>query len=514
MNINQGSLEILLDKKRYGGILLHISSLPSKYGIGDLGPNSFRFIDFLYKHKLKIWEILPFGPPSSENSPYKCFSTFAGNPLLISPEKLIKINLLTEQEVYTNNSFSREKVNFNKVTDYKWTLLKKAYKNFEKRNQEEIQQEFIEFQKENNYWLEDYSLFMSIKEANDMKHWNQWEEPLKNRNEDELNKFLQNHHSEISFYKFVQFVFFKQWNEVQKYAHKKGIKILGDIPIFMAYDSVDVWTHPEYFYLDEDKELIYVAGVPPDYFSDKGQLWGDPLYRWDILKDDGYKWWIERIKHILKLVDLIRIDHFRGFHSFWRIPAEDKLINNGEWIKGPGYDLFSILKKELGELSIIAEDLGESSKGVAKLLKRTGFPGMRVLQFAFKENKEGLELNSYYLPHNFIPNSVVYTGTHDNNTTKGWLLSTKSNQIQNYLKKYFSSSSEEPLDLLIRMAWSSVSKISIIPMQDLLGLGEDARMNRPGIHEGNWEWRFQWEQLNKERNHKILELNSIYERDV
>ncbi|MFX0051479.1 MAG: 4-alpha-glucanotransferase, partial [Candidatus Hermodarchaeota archaeon] len=482
--------------------------LPGKYGIGDLGPDLSKFIDFLAKSELRVWQILPLGPTGYGNSPYQCLSAFAGNPLLISPDKLIHINLLDDIKV---PSFSDLKVDFGKVIPFKRELLAQAYKNFSNITSSSLHERYQSFIAEQKYWLEDYSLFMAIKEYNELKPWNLWGEQFKSHNSDSVIDWSKKHTDEIEFHKFVQFIFFLQWNEICVYAHQKNIKIMGDIPIFVAYDSSDVWSQPELFLLDNEGELEYVAGVPPDYFSKTGQRWGNPLYRWDIMRENGYQWWINRIRHSLSLVDYLRIDHFRGFEAYWCINAAEKTAVKGEWVPGPGIDLFKALKKELGTLPIIAEDLGVITPEVDELLKRTGFPGMKVLQFAFSSNQKKVHVEDRYLPHNFSYNSIVYTGTHDNETTAAWFKSAPR-ILKEYVLQYMNSNGDDFVGDFIRLAISSVSKISIIPIQDFLRLGNDGRMNLPGTETGNWEWRFTWDQLPDKISKEIALINKLYGR--
>lgn len=496
-------------KYRLGGILLHPTSLPGRYGIGDLGSDFYQFIDFLHSSRLHLLQILPLGPTGYGNSPYQSFSAFAGNPLLISPEKLVDDGILTFDE-FTTPKFLETKVEFSKVIKFKWDLLLQAFANFTKKSSTSLRTQYKLFSQKHNYWLDDYTLFMSIKEANDLQAWNTWDNSLKIRETSAISSWKRNYKERIEFHKFVQFLFFHQWCETKKYAHEKNVKIIGDIPIFVAFDSADVWANPHLFHLDKNKELEYVAGVPPDYFSETGQRWGNPIYRWDRMQANGYKWWIKRINHSFTQVDILRIDHFRGFEAYWRIPADEATAVNGKWVPGPGIDLFITLKKACGILPIIAENLGIITPAVDELLQQTGFPGMRVLQFAFGfEEEMGIENN--YLPHNYIPNTVVYTGTHDNDTSLGWFKKAPT-EVQREVLEYLDSDGEDIVGDLIRLAWSSVAKMSIIPLQDLLRLGTEGRMNYPGTESGNWEWRFVWDQLEEGENEEITKLSKIYQR--
>jgi len=498
-------------KERSAGILLHLTSLPSEYGIGDLGSNSKRFVDFLADSKIKIWQVLPLGPTGFGDSPYSAFSAFAGNPLLISPEKLLEENLIESETLKNPPVFPNKSVDYEKVINYKWKLLKSSY-NFLNDGMvaKTIVKEFKEFKIENTFWLEDFSLFMSLKENYNFQPWNKWNPAHKDRNSKEISEWKQDKPLNIDFQKFVQYLFSKQWKELKNYANQKNIAIFGDISIFVAYDSSDVWGNPSLFQLDETFNPTFVAGVPPDYFSESGQLWGNPLYRWNRLKSNNYLWWIKRLGFTLKLFDYLRIDHFRGFESYWRVPASENTAINGKWVKGPSTEFFDRVKEELGDLPIIAEDLGVITKDVQELLQKTGFPGMKILQFAFGgENVKGTE--NRFLPHNYDPNCVVYTGTHDNQCSLDWFKKSSS-QIRKHFIKYTQSDCKDPVGDLLRLAWSSVAEWCIVPFQDLLRLGDEARMNFPGTLTGNWKWRFEWDQIPNGLITELLDLNSLYER--
>ncbi len=503
-------LENSITINRYGGILLHPTSLPGEYGIGDLGPNAFKFIDFLEKFDQNLWQILPLGPTSYGNSPYQCFSAFAGNILIISPERLYELELLTKIECKPHEPFVEPYVNFGHVISYKWEILERAYENFIQNQPPTLGKEFSNFIIKNSYWLDDFSIFMSLKRFYDLKPWNEWDEDLQFRDPIALEKWKNNHKKEIKFQHFTQYIFFKQWNEVKKYANLKNIRIIGDMPIFVAYDSADVWANPELYSLDSEKRLEFVAGVPPDYFSSTGQLWGNPLYNWPLMKKQGYRWWIQRIKHNLEQVDILRIDHFRGFESYWQIDACDTTAIIGEWIPGPGIDLFLVLQDELGSLPIIAEDLGIITPEVEELLQQAGFPGMLVLQFAFGDKDKNFVKNKY-LPHFHQHNKIIYTGTHDNQTIKSWFKNLPKNVKQEVLD-YTNSNGKDIVGDLIRLAWSSVADMAVIPLQDLLRLGDEARMNLPGSIGNNWEWRFTWEQVTEEHKNEIRDLSRLYDR--
>lgn len=492
--------------KRTGGILLHPTSLPGVHGIGDLGPSTFRFVDFLFESKQRIWQVLPLGPTGYGNSPYQCLSAFAGNPLLISPEILITKGLLSRDDINPPPLLPQDRVDYGTVINYKLSLLKRAHKEFIKKKTNYSVGEYRSFIKNNDFWLEDYAVFMSLKEIHDHKAWIEWEEPYRNRDLKLIQSWRKNHEEEVDLHKFGQFLFHSQWNEVMKLCNQKNINIISDIPLFIAHDSVDVWANTELFYTDKHGDLLYVAGVPPDYFSETGQRWGNPLYRWDIMKKRGYRWWISLLKHKLSQTNILRIDHFRGFESYWRIPAIEKTAIKGKWVSGPGIGFFSAVSKFLGSLPVIAEDLGVITPAVEKLLLKTGFPGMVVLQFAF----DGLSDNRY-LPHNHLENSVVYTGTHDNDTVTGWF-ENASSKVREHVMEYLNTNGNDIAGDFIQAAWNSIARIAVIPLQDLLRISSEGRMNIPGGVGGNWEWRFSWEQLDQERSHEISNLSKVYNR--
>ncbi|MHA1450273.1 MAG: 4-alpha-glucanotransferase, partial [Candidatus Hodarchaeales archaeon] len=419
--------------KRTGGILLHPTSLPGIHGIGDLGPSTFRFVDFLHESKQKIWQVLPLGPTGYGNSPYQCLSAFAGNPLLINPERLVAKGLLSREEINPPSSLSKDRVDYGQVITHKVALLKRAHDEFTRNKAGFSAGEYKAFVRSNDFWLEDFAVFMSLKERHDQKAWIDWEEPYRNRDPEVLQSWKKNHEKEVDFHEFTQFLFFSQWNDVMKYCSQKNIAIINDIPLFVAHDSADVWANLELFHTDKNGDLLYVAGVPPDYFSETGQRWGNPLYRWDVMKKRGYRWWIDLLEHKLKQSNIIRIDHFRGFESYWRIPAKEKTAVNGKWVSGPGLDFFLTASKKLGPLPVIAEDLGVITPAVEELLRKTGFPGMNVLQFAF-----GGPSDNRYLPHNHVENSVVYTGTHDNDTVIGWF-SNASSKVREHVMDYLNT---------------------------------------------------------------------------
>ena len=494
--------------ERSSGILLHPTSLPGKYGIGSLGKEACKFVDFLKKSNQKLWQIFPLGPTGYGDSPYQCFSSFAGNPYLIDFDLLIEQNLLTEEDLKdVNFGGNEEYIDYGAIYNQKYPLLRKAYENFKANGNKELKEKLETFKTENSSWLDDYSLYISLKNHFNGLPWNEWEDDIRTRKEAAINKYKAELVNEIEYHNFIQFLFFTQWNNVKKYANDNGIKIIGDIPIFVAVDSSDAWANPEIFLFDPELKPVKVAGVPPDYFSATGQLWGNPLYDWDKLKELNYKWWVDRVKANLSTCDIIRIDHFRGFDEYWAVPYGDKTAENGTWCPGPRTDLFNAIKNELGELPIIAEDLGTMTQGVIDLREATGFPGMKILGFAFDSKEE-----NDYLPHTYTKNCVVYTGTHDNDTLIGWF--TKANEDdKQFARNYLNSRSDNEIHWdAIRGAWSSVANMAIAPIQDFLGLGSEARINTPGLASGNWQWRLKDGVLTDELAERIAKLTKVYSR--
>lgn len=472
-------------KRRGSGILLHITSLPSQYGIGDLGPRAYEFVDFLAQAQQHFWQILPLNPTdiTYDNSPYHTMSAFAYNPLLISPERMIDQGLLKRDEVPLPR-FTAERVDYKKVIAYKKRLFHRAYEKFKNRGKDHYYERFCSHQA---YWLDDFALFVALKGHLHEKVWNQWPVELRDRQRRTLQRVKKDLYEHIEITKFLQYVFYHQWISLKKYCNEKKIHIIGDIPIYVDYDSVDVWTHPEIFRLDRTKRPSVVAGVPPDYFSDTGQFWGNPLYRWDVLKKRNYDWWIERFAHNLQLFDIVRIDHFRGLVAYWEVPATEKTAINGQWVKAPVYDFFGRLTQRFSDLPVIAEDLGTITPDVHEVMHHFKFPGMKVLLFAFGEDNP----MHPYLPHTYEHHCVVYTGTHDNNTVRGWFEKEATGQDKKRLFRYLGRN--VPVRKLhwelIRLAMMSVANMTIVPMQDILGLGAQARMNRPATSQGNWRWR-------------------------
>lgn len=495
---------------RASGILMPITSLPSKYGIGCFSKEAYEFVDQLVKAGQKYWQILPVGPTGYGDSPYQSFSTFAGNPYFIDLEKFIKEGLLTREECDEVDFGADERmVDYGKLYLSRNILLKKAFV----RSGIEKSEEFLAFCEENEDWLYDYCLYREIKNEYGEKCWNEWEEDIRQRDEKAIKAYGEKHKEGILFQQFLQYEFYRQWKAIKQYANEKGIEIIGDIPIYVAFDSSDVWSHPELFELDEENTPIAVAGCPPDAFSADGQLWGNPLYRWDYHEETGYAWWLWRLSHCLKLYDVVRIDHFRGFDEYYSIPYGEVTAQNGRWRKGPGMKLFDAIhnatKQEGREIKLIAEDLGYVTESVMQLVRDSGCPGMKVLQFAF-DSREGGD----YLPYNYEKNSVVYTGTHDNHTICGWYEDITEEDRRNSLE-YIGRDSlkkEEVAWEFIRLALASVSDTCIIPVWDYLELGDEARMNIPSKMGGNWSWRMKKGELTGELLERIRKMSLIYGR--
>ncbi|MBD2627516.1 4-alpha-glucanotransferase [Trichormus variabilis] len=493
---------------RSSGILLHPSSFPSRFGIGDLGLEAYRFIDFLKNSYQQYWQVLPLGPTGYGNSPYMCYSAMAGNYFLISPEKLVDEGLLTEDDFGNLPNFPADKVNFEQVIPIKVNLLIKACEKFKNHATDFQKKAFNDFCRTKGYWLDNYALFMALKDAQNGASWNTWEPELAKREPAALAQITQKLEQEIFYYKFIQYEFFRQWSELKSYANQNGIDIIGDIPIYVAHDSADVWANPDIFALDEETgKVALMAGVPPDYFSATGQLWGNPVYKWEELQKQDFKWWVQRFEAMLDYVDIIRIDHFRGFEAYWAVPQGEETAINGEWIEAPGIAFFEVIKQKLGKLPILAEDLGIITPPVEALRDQFEFPGMKVLQFAF-----GSDPGNPFLPFNYPRNAVVYTGTHDNDTTVGWFNTANDYEKQNLLL-YLGSISPDGIHWdLIRLALSSIANQAIIPLQDVLGLGNQARMNYPSTAEGNWDWRYQGGVLSGELCDRLKNLTKLYGR--
>jgi 4-alpha-glucanotransferase len=502
---------------RSSGILLHPTSLPGPHGIGDLGDEAYRFVDFLVGSGQRLWQVLPLGPTGYGDSPYASFSAFGGNTLLVSLNRLVQERLLSNSDLGGVPAFSDERVDFGQALEFKQPLLRKAFVNFQRTTDESLRHSFEKFCQQAASWLDDYALYRALKDEHGGAAWNEWERPLARRAATALASASERLRDEIEAQKFYQFLFFKQWLALKSYANARGVKLIGDIPIFVAQDSADVWTHPEQFKLDEQGVPIVVAGVPPDYFSATGQLWGNPLYHWEHMMADDFRWWIERVRATLHTIDILRIDHFRGFAACWEIPGGDKTAERGRWVDAPGRELFEAIKQALGTLPIIAEDLGVITPDVEALRDGFGFPGMRILQFAF-----GGDPHNQDLPHNYHQNVVVYTGTHDNDTTVGWFKSeagagstrdaAQVSRERGFCLKYLDSKGEEIHWDFIRAVLASVASIAIIPLQDLLGLGTEARMNLPNTTSGNWSWRYKADALTSRLGQRLNDLTMIYGR--
>jgi 4-alpha-glucanotransferase len=494
-------------ERRGSGILLHITSLPSPFGIGDLGPGAFTFVDFLKKSRQSYWQILPLNMTCIEygNSPYSSYSAFAGNPILISPEMMVKDGVLNRSDISDCPPFPAVRVNYKSVTRHKEKILKTACE----RNRKNLARdyEFKRFCRENADWLDDYSLFISLKRYFNGTHWGNWPSEIRDRRKGVTGKWSKRLKVEVLEEKYLQYIFFKQWHSLRKYCEKSDIQIIGDMPIYVNYDSSDVWTNHEIFDLDNEKRPVFVAGVPPDYFSSTGQLWGHPVYRWDILRKTKYVWWIKRIEHNLGLFHIFRLDHFRGFVAYWKVHSREKTAIKGEWVRAPVNDFFNTLFRHFTHLPLLAEDLGVITPDVREVMNHFGFPGMKVLLFAFGEDLP----DNPYAPHNHVKNCVVYTGTHDNNTVRGWFKKELDPAGRKRLSEYIGTKVTERTahKALIRLAMGSVADTVIIPMQDILGLGEKARMNLPASSGGNWEWRLKKEQLSESLTKRLAKTTEM-----
>jgi 4-alpha-glucanotransferase len=499
--------------QRASGVLLHPTSLPSQFGIGDLGRSAYEFIDFLVSSGQKLWQVLPLGPTGYEHSPYTMnFSAFAGNPLLISLEQLVEEGLLDANELSPLADGDAERVNFDRVIPHKTQYLKLAYDRFQKSIHQSANPQYEQFCQAQSSWLDDYVLFMALLEANDAKSWSQWEPAIARREPDALKAQTEKLQDAIQYHRFLQFKFFEQWSKLRTYANEKNIQIVGDISIYVCHNSSDVWATPNIFKLDPTTlEPAYIAGVPPDYFSATGQLWGNPVYDWDELQKTQFDWWIQRFQATLQYVDIVRIDHFRGFEAYWQVPAGEETAINGEWIKAPGVEFFEALQQKLGSLPVMAEDLGIITPEVEELRDRFDFPGMRILQFAFSGDS-----TNPYLPHHYIPNCVVYPGTHDNDTAIGWWQEVSDHDKQ-FLSHYLGYANPNEIQeinwVLVRMALASVGDLAILPLQDLLGLDGRARMNDPSVSAGNWRWRYtSSDLLTQELRDRLLTMTQLYSR--
>jgi 4-alpha-glucanotransferase len=503
---------------RCSGILLHVTSLPGPHGIGDLGATAHRFVDFLAESGQTIWQVLPVSPTGYGDSPYQCFSAFAGNPLLIDLMKLQEQGRLEPRDLTVASQLPKDYVDYAKVIDLKRALFRKAAQHFFIDPSEADSRSFRAFCDDNAWWLEDYALFMAGKDFHQGVVWTEWNSGLAHRDPSALSHWRKKLSAEIEVNKFAQFEFFRQWEELKSRCQRHGIRIMGDIPIYVAHDSADVWAHREMFQLNADGRPTVVAGVPPDYFSATGQLWGNPIYRWDVLARSGYRWWVDRFRASLKLFDMVRLDHFRGFEAYWEVPADATTAIGGKWVKGPGRELFEVLQTELKELPVVAENLGVITLEVESLRQEFGFPGMSLLQFAFGNDPQGPS----FRPHNYTRELAAYTGGHDNDTTVGWWTSTGVGEStrtaedirkeREFTKAYLGFENEAIHWVFIRAVMASVAAIAIVPLQDVLGLGSEARMNLPGTVSGNWKWRYRENALTGEIKTKLRELTRIYDR--
>lgn len=498
-----------MSKARSSGILLHPTSLPGRFGIGDLGPEAYKFVDFLRASGQKLWQMLPLGPTGYGDSPYQTLCAFGGNPVLISPELLESNGLLDLKEIALPD-FEPDRINYQSAIAFKEELLHSAHKQFISDRSHPMHKPYKKFCKTHAAWLEDTVLFFAIKAHHDALPWTSWPETFRDRDTNTLKTFAKKYSDEIDYYRFTQFLFFEQFGKLHDYAASKDIRLIGDMPIFVAHDSSDVWSHPDWFKLDKEGKPTAVAGVPPDYFSETGQRWGNPLYDWKKLKKEEYGFWVDRFRHTAEIFDIVRIDHFRGFASYWEIPANEETAINGKWKKGPRAGLFKTMEKALGKnLPVIAEDLGVITEDVTKLLKDVGYPGMAVLQFGFESMQS--DDPAAFLPHNLEYNQVVYTGTHDNSTVMGWW-EALSDESKDFTRRYLNTDGNLIHRDMLRAALGTVCKIAIIPMQDLLGLGSEANMNEPGTTEGNWQWRMREGMFNPQLREDLLSLTILYGR--
>jgi 4-alpha-glucanotransferase len=499
--------------ERASGILLHPTSLPGSFWIGDIGPEAFRWVNFLSSAGCGLWQVLPLGPTGYGDSPYQCFSAFAGNPLLVSPEALRAEDLLHSDDVskmgeIEETGFPADKVDFGAVIPYKLGILDRSYIHFQQKGPPDIKMDFNYFKETESNWLDDFTVFMAIKDEYGGGPWIDWPDSFRKRESKALKNFIEDHKVAIERHAYRQFLFFRQWARLREHAHEQNVKIIGDIPIFVAHDSADVWGHPELFYLEEDGNPTVVAGVPPDYFSPTGQLWGNPLYQWEVHAANGYAWWLSRLRAVLSMVDIVRLDHFRGFAGYWEIPAEEETAIKGQWVPGPGKDFFYKVKDALGDLPIIAEDLGVITEDVEDMRETFGLPGMKILVFAFDDDHSNI-----FLPHHYTRDCVVYTGTHDNDTVIGWYKRVDERE-RDYARKYLSRDGHDISWDLIRAAWSSVAVFSLAPMQDFLSLDNSARMNYPSTLGGNWVWRMPSKALSEPLRTRIAKMNRLYGRDA
>lgn len=497
-----------MDSKRQSGILLHITSLSSDYGIGDLGPAAYRFADFLTRTEQRIWQVLPVGPVGRGASPYSSASTFAGSPLLISPEPLVEYGLLDEDDLAPLAELPDDHVDYERLVPRKHRVLRTAYQRFEAEQSSVDTSQLEQFRRRQSSWINDYALFAALREVHGSP-WTHWPTPLARRDTDALAEARDEHADAVRRHTFWQYLFHRQWTALQAYCRPRNVQLFGDLPIYVAHDSADVWAHQELFKLDDQGEPAVVAGVPPDYFSSEGQRWGNPIYRWDRMEEAGWNWWTERLRQTFARFDLVRLDHFRGFEAYWEIPAESSSAIKGEWRDGPGPAFFRAMENELGELPVVAEDLGVITEEVDTLREIFGYPGMSVLQFAFETDP-----TNEFLPHNYERNLVAYPGTHDNNTTVGWWCEDVGANAKSFAQSYLDLPSPD-IEIhreCMRTLMASVADRVVIPMQDVMGLGSEARMNTPGETEGNWSWRFTPDQISKDDEEMLTDLTVLYGR--
>lgn len=488
------------------GTLVHPTSFPSKYGMGDLGHEAYEFINFLEETGQTIWQVLPLSPTGYGNSPYASYSAFAGNPYLISPDKLEEKGYITAEDLSKAFLPMTTEADYEASYEKKDTLYKKAFDQFKSSSSKDVQKKLANFKKQNSYWLEDYTLFMACSLSNNRAPWNKWDKNLAQRKPSAIKKAKKTFADEIEYQTWLQFEFFEQWKVLKNYANSKNIRVVGDIPIFVDHNSADVWSHSEFFAVDKQGNRELVAGVPPDYFSETGQLWGNPLYKWKAIQKDNFSWWIERFRQMFDLFDAIRVDHFRGFDEYWEVKASEKTAENGEWVKAPGVELFTTIKEKLGSLPIIAEDLGLMTQGVEDLRDQFNFPGMKILQFAFDSDS-----TNSFLPHNYPQNCVTYTGTHDNDTTIGWYNSAPEVE-QHRAREYTKSDGSEIQWELIRLGMFSVADQAIFPLQDFMNLESRYRMNTPGTVGDNWMWRYTPDMLQNVDKHRIKKMAEMTNR--
>lgn len=506
---------------RSSGLLLHPTSLPGPYGIGDLGPGAYRFAEFLHGAGQTIWQALPLNPTGYADSPYQCFSAFAGNPLLLSLDRLLEEGLLSRPDLGVVPDFPVDEVVYGRVIDWKYPILRTAARNFFSTRSPELHAQYDAFCAANASWLDDFALFMAVKEAYGLVMWTLWDRSIAQREPEAIKRWRERCGASIREHKFWQFEFFRQWRALQQYCHERNIRIMGDIPIYVAHDSADVWARPDLFHLKPDGSPALIAGVPPDYFSATGQLWGNPIYRWDLMKANGYQWWIERFRAALGLFDMMRVDHFRGFEAYWEIPGGDKTAQNGRWIKGPGAELFDVVTAALGPLPIIAENLGVITPEVEAIRHRFGYPGMALLQFGYGTDPQGPS----FRPHNYVGDLVAYTGGHDNDTMAGWWTSGVADSTRTeddlrreheFVAQYFGFSLDDPEVeinwVFIRVLYMSVAATVLVPVQDVIGLDSRARMNVPGRPWGNWKWRLIEGQLTSQHQARLKEFTRVYDR--